>query len=263
MTGSEGSLGSALMGVLGGEAAGVDLPRVDITNPDAVSRTVEEVDPEWIINCAAVTDVDLCQRDPKHAFSVNCDAVALLAGTGRKLLTISTDHVFGGGPPRSHPYVESDTASPVNVYGESKLLGEEAALQGSGDVIIARTSWLYSDRSGIVPYLWGALTGEGQVRAVIDQVSALTYVHDLVPVILELIEHERRGVFHAVSAPALTPFDAAVMLSEHSGGEVAGVTWKELKRDAPRPRYSFLSSERGVVLPDSGDALMRWRRCNA
>lgn len=263
MTGSEGSLGSALMAVLGGEAAGADLPGVDITDPDAVSRTVEEVDPEWIINCAAVTDVDLCQRDPKYAFRVNCHGVALLAGTGRKLLTISTDHVFGGGPPRSHPYIESDPTSPLNVYGESKLRGEEAALQVSGDVIIVRTSWLYSGRSGIVPYLWGALTGGGKVRAVIDQVSALTYVHDLVPVIMELIGRGESGIFHAVGAPALTPFDAAVMLSEHSGGEVAGVTWEDLDRDAPRPRYSFLSSERGVVLPTAEDALTRWRRCNA
>ncbi len=263
VTGAAGSLGSTLMRVLGDSAIGVDLPELDITDGASVSEMVESVDPEWIINCAAVTDVDLCERDPELAFRVNRDGTALLADTGRRLLTISTDHVFGGGPPRSTPYTESDATSPVNIYGESKLQGEKAAVRRNPDVIIVRTSWLYSDRSGLIPFLWNTLTDKGGVRAVGDQIAALTYVPDLAAAIIELIDQGSGGLYHAVNNSSLTPFDAAVMLSEYTGGEVARVTWTDLGLDAPRPLYSVLASEKGVILPGMENALDRWRRCNA
>lgn len=259
ITGANGQLGSVFLNMLGNEAEGIDLPEVDITELESVQRAVDRTDPEWIINCSAVTDVDLCQRRPELAYRVHRDGVGNLARTGRKLVTFSTDHVFNGGFERGKPFLEDDTPSPANIYGESKLQGESEALSGFADNIVIRTSWLFSESMGMVPYFWRTLSEKGLITAVTDQVACLTYASDLAEAVQKIIIDGRSGIFHLASNPGVTPFELATMLAEYVNGTIQETTWTQLDLDAPRPAYSVLATSRGMELPTAWDALEKWR----
>jgi len=262
ITGASGQLGVALLNLLGTDAVGMDLPEVDVTEPDSVRAAVDRVDPQWIINCAAVTDVDLCQRKPVLAFNVNRDGVRNLAMTGRRLLTISTDHVFTGFKGQKAPFLEDDKTSPANVYGESKLLGEQEALDASPENIVIRTSWLFSSMKGMIPFFWKSLAENGEVSAVCDQIACLTFAPDLAKAVIDIISNGGNGLYHFASQPSLTPAQAAGRLVEITGGSVKEVSWSDLDLDAPRPVYSEIATSRGITLPSVWDSVERWRKYN-
>ncbi|MCD4848528.1 MAG: NAD(P)-dependent oxidoreductase [Candidatus Aegiribacteria sp.] len=259
ITGANGQLGKVFLDLLGNEADGIDLPDVDITEIESVKRAIDRTDPEWIINCSAVTDVDLCQRRPELAFEVHRDGVGNLARTGRKLVTFSTDHVFNGRYDRVQPFLEGDTPYPANIYGESKLQGESEALGGSVDNIVIRTSWLFSESMGMVPYFWRMLSENAMITAVTDQVACLTYAPDLAGAVLKIIIDGRSGLFHLASSPGVTPFELATMLAEYVNGTIQETTWAQLDLDAPRPAYSVLATSRDLELPTVWDAVEKWR----
>jgi len=262
IAGASGQLGRALLSILGENAAGTDLPVLDITRPDSISAAVDKFDPDCIINCAAVTNVDLCQRKPELAMNVHRNGVANLARAGRKLVTISTDHVFTGFKGQKVPFLESDETLPANVYGESKLLGEAEALDADSRNIVVRTSWMYSSSKGMIPFLWKSLSESGSVRAVDDQVACLTYAPDLAKAIVDILNNGGSGLYHLTSRPGITPAEAARALTEFTGGSVREVHWSDLDFDAPRPVYSELATSREVQLPSVWDALKRWRMNN-
>ncbi len=262
ITGAYGQLGTALLNLLGTDAVGTDLPEVDITEPGSIRAAIDRIDPQWIINCAAVTDVDLCQRKPDLAFKVHKDGVMNLARTGRKLLTISTDHVFTGFKGQKEPFLEGDKTSPANVYGESKLLGEAEALDADPGNIVIRTSWMFSSRRGMIPFFWRSLSEDGEVMAVCDQVACLTFAPDLARAIIEIITHGGNGLYHIACRPGLTPAQAAERLTEFTGGSVREVSWSDLDLDAPRPVYSEIATSRAIQLPTVWDAVERWRKSN-
>ena len=262
ITGARGQLGLALRELLGARAVYTDLPGLDVTSRESVSSAMDEHDPACIINCAAVTDVDLCQRDPGLAVRVHHDGVANLAGTGRRLLTISTDHVFTGSSGLEVPFVEDSPVDPANTYAESKLLGEEVALRARRDNVVVRTSWMFSGDNGLLPFIWRSLAREGRVRAVLDQRACLTYAPDLAAAIVELASGIEGGIYHLVSLPGVTPAELALRISSFCGGEVVKVRWSDLGLDAPRPLFSVLGTTSGIRLPDMDDAVERWRKSN-
>lgn len=260
ITGAAGQLGAALLKLLGNNAVGIDLPEVDVTEPDSIRAAVDRIDPQWIINCAAVVDVDLCQRKPDLAFTVNRDGVKNLAETGKKLLTISTDHVFTGFKGQKAPFLEGDKTSPANIYGESKLLGEAEALDASPGNIVIRTSWMFSSMKGMIPFFWKSLSEDGEVMAVCDQVACLTFAPDLARAIIDIISHGGSGLYHTACGPGVTPAQVAGRLAEFTGGSVREISWSELDLDAPRPIYSGIATSRGIKLPTVWDAIERWRK---
>ncbi|MEN8209246.1 MAG: SDR family oxidoreductase [Candidatus Fermentibacteria bacterium] len=260
ITGAAGQLGAALLKLLGSSAVGTDLPEVDITDPESVRAAVDRIDPQWIINCAAVVDVDLCQRKPDLAYSVNRDGVKSLAETGRKLLTISTDHVFTGYKGQKEPFLEGDETSPANIYGESKLLGEVEALDASPENIVVRTSWMFSSMKGMIPFFWKSLSESGKVMAVCDQTACLTFAPDLARAVIQIITRGGNGLYHIASGPGVTPAEAAERVSEITGGSVTRVSWSDLALDAPRPVYSEIATSRGIELPSVWDTIEQWRK---
>ncbi len=262
ITGASGQLGRALLDLLGNSATGTDLPEMDVTDPDSVNTMVDIVDPLWIINCAAIADVDLCQRKPDLAFAVHRDAVINLARTGRRLVTISTDHVFTGMSGQNEPFLEDDKTLPANIYGESKLAGETEALGFNPGNIVIRTSWMFSSGTGLIPFLWKSLSEHGQVAAVSDQTACLTFAPDLAGAIIEAVAQNEGGLYHLTSRPGLTPAEAAGQLAAFTRGSVKEVSWSDLDLDAPRPVYSELNTSRGIQLPPVWDALERWRKSN-
>lgn len=263
ITGASGQLGRVLLGLMGSDAVGMDLPELDITESSSVREAVDRIDPQWIINCAAVADVDLCQRKPDLAFKVHRDGVMNLAGTGRKLLTISTDHVFTGFKGQKEPFLEGDRTSPANVYGESKLIGEAEAMGADPENIVIRTSWMFSSRTGMIPFFWRSLSEEGEVMAVCDQVACLTFAPDFARAVINIISNGGSGLYHIACRPGLTPAQVAERLTEFTGGSVMKVSWSDLDLDAPRPVYSEMATSRGIQLPTVWDAVERWRKNNA
>jgi len=260
ITGASGQLGRHLLDLLGERARGLDLPDLDITSPGSVEEAVDRFQPGCIINCAAITDVDRCQREPLEAMAVHRDGVGHLAGTGIRLLTISTDHVFTGSCETERPFLEDDVPDPANEYGRTKLMGESLALEAGSDNIVVRTSWMFSAERGLCTFIRNSLVNGGSVRAVSDQTACLTYAPDLAAAIIELAEGKGGGIYHLVNRPGTTPARLAERLAADTGGSVIRVSWSDLDLDAPRPFYSELGTMREIALPDLDDALERWRR---
>ncbi len=255
LAGARGLLGTALLARLGDRAEGMDLPELDITDPGSVASALDRTRPELILNVAALTDVDRCQMEPGEAFRVHRDGVRNLAATGVRLITISTDHVFTSG---DSPFTESDSPTPANIYGESKLEGEHEALARPGNAVI-RTSWLFGREKGLIPWIHGTLALGGEVRAVADQTACVTYVFHLVRALERLADTGEAGIFHCVNPGETSPLRLAEMLRKRLGtGTVRSVSWADLGRPAPRPVYSALATERGIVLPPIEEALKEW-----
>ena len=151
--GARGQLGTAI--VQAGPEGQVELVSadrsIDVADAGAVQAIIEAVRPEWVINCAAMTDVDGAHADPERAFAVNALGPANMArsaeSVGARLVQISTEAVFDG--ERTAPYREGDACRPVSVYGAAKLAGESLVAIYSPESFVLRTSWLYSGGSGM------------------------------------------------------------------------------------------------------------------
>lgn len=255
VTGGNGLLGTALLARLGRRATGMDLPALDITDRESVTEAMRIAKPSLVINCAALTDVDLCQTNPERAFLVHRDGVGHLAETGARLVTISTDHVF---TKDDAPITEDAAAHPANLYGESKLSGErEALVTGRGAVI--RTSWLFGNGKGLLPWLHGGLLRGGSLNVVKDQTACVTFVPHLVDAIVGIVDSGSTGVFHCVNPGPVTPLDLALTLRERVGsGAIRAVCWKDLNVPAPRPVYSALGTHGPFHLPPLEEAFEEW-----
>ncbi len=188
--GSDGQLGRELVRFgkeTGLEMVGFDLPELDITDRRQVKKTLEKQGPEIVINAAAYTDVERAEDERKSAFSANSDAPAFLAEecdrTGAALIHISTDFVFGGD--KKSPYLESDVARPLSVYGSSKLEGEKRIMERLRRYLIFRTSWLYGVYGNNFVKTMLKFAGEKEsVNVVSDQRGSPTCAADLAEALL-------------------------------------------------------------------------------
>ncbi len=148
VTGVTGQVGSELMKSLQGlgEVKGVSRNEVDLSDPEQIRKVLEQLRPDVIINPAAYTAVDKAESEAELAASINARAPQVFAEEAKKkdilLIHFSTDYVFDG--QKNEPYNESDATYPINIYGRTKLAGEQAVQQQNGDYLILRTSWVYS-----------------------------------------------------------------------------------------------------------------------
>jgi dTDP-4-dehydrorhamnose reductase len=250
VTGAGGMLGRALTARLESEheVHPLDQKRLDVTDPRAVAEEVERLRPELILHCAAWTDVDACQRDPARALRVNAWGARNVAGAaarvGARLVYFSTDYVFPGD--RRRPYREYDPVGPVNVYGETKLFGEEATRDSGASFAIFRTSGLFGPGGRCFPRaILEALRSGGPLRVVSDQVIAPTYVADLAEAVRCWLEQPVPGVFHVTSRGETDWFSYARRILDLVGRpEVAlePIPSSASGRAAPRPAYSVLDT---------------------
>ncbi len=226
---------------------------LDITDPISVQAAGESGRPDWIINCAAYTDVDAAEKDPERAYQVNDMAVGILADTahrcGARLIHVSTDYVFDGS--KAEPYVEDDRPSPLNVYGASKLAGERRLLQHPVRSAILRTAWLYGERGGNF-LRWAVeegreLLARGEALPVVcDQVGSPTDVHTLAEQIEACMEAELEGLFHASAEGSASWHDFAQEIFGQLGmaPRLKAIRWEELGRQARRPSRVLLENRR-------------------
>ena len=238
---------------------------LDITDTAAVRRVVEQAAPNVVILCAALTDVDGCERRPEEAYRTNAFGAANVASAcadaGARLLFISTDFVFDGG--KRSGYTEWDTPRPLNVYGASKLAGEEWIRQTCPRHWIVRSAWLYGRGGKCFPRtILNAARASRPLRVVNDQVGSPTFTWDLAGVLLQMVQNGAPyGTYHAVNSGCATWYELAcetMQLARERGSLAAEVpitpiSSREWLSPTQRPAYSVLAMERlrwaGIPLP--------------
>lgn len=227
----------------------------DIAEPADVARAFA-CEPELAINAAGLTDVDRCEREPVVAYRVNALGPRVLeraaAACGARLVHVSTDYVFSGDT-GGGPYTELDAPGPRSVYGRTKLLGEQACLEGPSDAAVIRTSWLFGaggkSFGSRLPWL---LRERGRVSVVSDQVGSPTSAEDLADWIVRQAHALMGGLYHVVNEGAATYVDLALRAADRLGldaARVEPVSGHAFAHQAPRPRYSALAT---VALPAEG-----------
>ena len=248
--GAAGQLGSEVVEVLRGdhEVVGVTRTDADITDLSQVMTLVEEVSPQVIVNAAAYTNVDGCEREKGRAFLVNAIGarnVAIAAKeVGAKLVHISTDYVFDG-TKDTPPYFEYDPPKPINVYGWSKLVGEQTVKEQNPHSFILRVAWLYSARrKNFVKTMLKLAHERNEIRVVNDQRGTPTFAGDVARQIKLLIETDFYGLYHCTSQGSCTRYEFAQEIFRLAGIPVRliPVSSDEFPTPARRPAKTILEN---------------------
>lgn len=205
ITGASGQLGYDVCLELerrGIEYLGTASGDMDITDGDIVRNRLSAYHPDAVIHCAAYTAVDRAEEEPERAFAVNGQGTRNIAQSckevGAKLLYISTDYVFSGTGTR--PYETDDPTESLNVYGKSKLEGELAVKETLGSYFIVRTSWVFgSHGNNFVKTMLRLSQMQSVIRVVSDQVGSPTYTADLAPLLCDIVQTEKYGIYHATN----------------------------------------------------------------
>jgi len=225
-----------------------------IEDEAAVQQFFAKHRPAWCINCAAYTAVDKAETEQELAYSINAEATRILAGACKtfnsRFVHISTDYVFNGKSPA--PYKEQDPVEPVNVYGASKLKGEELCLQTNPDAIIIRTAWVYSSfGKNFVKTMMRLMQERPSINVVNDQIGAPTYAADLAQCIMHIIARAatditnwHSGIYHYSNQGRISWYDFAVAIKELTGSSctVNPIPSEQFPTPAKRPSFSLLDT---------------------
>ncbi len=259
VTGCNGQLGRAIRAEYAGDAvefiltdvvAGEGVTALDITKIDEVLALVEQTKPDVIINCAAHTNVDACEKEWDAAYRINAIGPRNLsiaaAKTDAKMIHVSTDYVFAGDG--TQPYTEFDAPDPVSAYGKTKLEGERFVKEFAGKYFIFRTAWLYGDGKNFVKTMLRLSESHDEVSVVCDQQGSPTSAVELARAIRHFEPTENYGVFHATCEGDTNwaDFAEAVFARAGKATKVCHVTSEEYARmnpaSAKRPAYSILDN---------------------
>ncbi len=232
-----------------------DYLQLDITSKKDVRQAFASTEPDVVINCAAMTNVDACETEREAAWRVNVGGVENLAESARShgttVVHVSTDYVFDG---RSGPYSEEDRPDPLSYYGKSKLASENVLRTSGVPYVIARTMVLYgfapAVRPNFVLWLLQCLEQGTRVRIVDDQVGNPTFVDDLAYGLLRTIELVRTGVYHLAGREIVSRYDFALRVARAFGHDPALISptkTASLRQAAPRPLSSGLLTLKAEV----------------
>lgn len=263
-----------------GELIALDYPQIDMSSPDNIRSIIRQHEPGLIINATAYTDVDKAESEPELAMAINGIGPGVLAEEVKKLrgalIHYSTDYVFDG--TKGEPYIETDTPTPISVYGETKLAGEQAVQSVGGAYLIFRTSWVYSMRRPcfVTKVLEWARKHE-TLRIVDDQISTPTWARSLAETTTQVITLGRdniveyiannAGLYHLSDNGSCSRFEWAQSIltldpekETQITKEVLPASSSDFDTAAQRPLRSTLSCEKfektfGLILPDWQDAL--------
>jgi dTDP-4-dehydrorhamnose reductase len=249
VTGAGGQLGYDLIRVLSRhyEVVAATRDELDVTDAGAVKNILRHVLPEIVIHAAAYTSVDLAEDEVDQAYQVNAIGTWNVAteahAIGAKLVYISTDYVFDG--MKDGLYDELDKPNPLNVYGNSKLLGEKFAAMLCSRLFIVRTSWLYGSKGrNFVTKVMDMSKNLAQIIMASDQMGSPTYGLDLAHFICELIQSEKYGIYHASNQGSCSRYDFAreiLKYMEYTSASVIPICVESLEQAAPRPTNSALA----------------------
>jgi dTDP-4-dehydrorhamnose reductase len=282
LIGKNGQVGWELQRTLAslGEITAIDFPDIDLSDETNTRAWVRRTAPHVIINAAAYTAVDKAESEPELAMMVNGTAPGVLAEEADALdaffIHYSSDYVFDG--TKGEAYLESDFPNPVNVYGLSKLAGDQNIQQVDGRYIILRTTWVYSMRQGgFVRKVLAWARKNTELQIVSDQVGSPTWARALAEVTAHLLAmsggdlsgwlSERKGLYHLGGLGTVSRYDWAKKIlefdpnpDEQIARRVKPVLTKEFPTPATRPLYSpvncsLFRNTFGICLPDWADGL--------
>ena len=275
ITGAKGMLAQAVIERFknSNELILADSNMLDITNIDNIREIVSETKPDYIINCAAYTNVDKSEQEEDIAKRVNGDGPKNLAIVAKEnnivLVHISTDYVFTGDLDIEKSYIETDKTGPITAYGRTKLQGENAIAEVMREYYIFRTAWLYGEGKNFVRTMINLSENNNEISVVCDQHGSPTYTEDLADIIYQAI-HNRIpfGIYHATNQNFTTWSNFAKKVFEISNikTKVNPISTEEyIKRfpnSANRPKNSKLSKkkllENGIIIPTWENALERY-----
>lgn len=263
VTGGDGQLGKTLRKITeGGEDDFLfaDIEDFDITKPEECLAYLDKAKPDAVIHAAALTDVDLCEKDPGKCRAVNVDGTRNVLEAARRLnvkfLFISTDYVFMGDLPSGEAYRTTDEVGPISTYGRSKAAAEEI-VRSYPKSFIVRTAGLFSPyRANFISKIIENARRCPSIPVVSDQIANLTYAKDLAAFLLELVHTEKYGIYHAANACALPRCSFARYVIEKLGldCQVEPVSKMSFLAGRLRPANSALDMS---SLTDNGFARLR------
>ena len=272
VTGVKGQLGYDVMNELakrGIEGIGVDVEEMDITDKDACRRVITEAGPDAVIHCAAYTAVDAAEQNMELCRKVNADGTRNIAEVCRdldiSLMYISTDYVFNGTGER--PWEPDDVREPLNAYGQAKYEGELAIEELLDKYFIVRIAWVFGvNGKNFIKTMLRLGREHGAVSVVDDQIGSPTYTYDLARLLVDMIQTDKYGRYHATNEGLCSWYEFAVEIFKKAGMEDVKVTPVDTSRypgQAKRPMNSRISKdkleENGFErLPSWQDALERY-----
>jgi dTDP-4-dehydrorhamnose reductase len=268
ITGATGTLGSAFARMCEKRNLAYHVltrQEMDITDPASVEAAIERFKPWAIINAGGYVRVDEAEHDVERCMRENAHGPTVLALAcmryALRFVTFSSDLVFDGA--KGEPYVESDAAAPLNVYGQSKREAEQRVLDADPQALVIRTSAFFGpwDAHNFVTQALNTLDCGQRFAAAGDLVVTPTYVPDLVNATLDLLIDRERGIWHLTNGDAVSWAALARRAAAAAGLDQAGIeerSWDSFGQPARRPRHSALASERGQLLPPLDDALARF-----
>ena len=256
--GGQGQLGRALLKQkpLDTDLYSFSKKEIDITSPADTEKVILEIKPDWIINAAAYTKVDNAESNRKIAFKINCEGVKNIAiaamKVNAKMVHVSTDYVFDG--QSSLPYKPDDLTNPINIYGESKLAGEEQALDiMANNLLLLRTAWVYSiEGPSFLTTMIKLLHQKEEIAVVDDQFGSPTSARSLAEMIFTAINNDIRGIYHWTNAGIASWYDFSsairqIILSNNPNLKIASirpVNTSQYKASAKRANYCILDKDK-------------------
>lgn len=270
LTAQNGQVGWELQRTLAplGEVVALDRQALDLANPDAIRAVIREVKPQLIVNAAAYTAVDRAETEPELAQAVNATAPGIMAEEAKRLgaalIHYSTDYVFDGA--KEGVYVEDDPTNPLNVYGATKLAGEQAIRASCAAHLILRTSWVYGARGKNFLLTMLRLAKEREeLKIVADQIGAPTWSRHIAETTAQILAQrmgqwpELDGLYHFTAGGATSWHGFATAIVELSGiapkPRLIPIPTTEYPLPATRPKNSLLSNASlaatfGLTMPD-------------
>ena len=232
----------------------IPLTQFDLRDYNSFGGVLTEHDPDAVVNCAAMTDVDGCETNPEQAHILNGDAPGGLAAhcdaNDIEFVHISTDYVFDG--TERDPYGESTDTNPVQVYGKSKRAGEQAVTEEITDTLVARLSFVCGihrsneDLMGFPVWVRNQLQSGQDIRLFTDQWVTPTRAGQAAETVLDLIKQDATGLFNIACSSCVTPYEFGELIANHVGSSEELLTeglMNDVERDATRPTYSCLDVE--------------------
>ena len=266
VTGVKGQLGYDVMNELaarGLEGIGVDVDEMDITDAAACDRVIKEAKPDAVIHCAAYTAVDAAEDNLELCRRVNAEGTRNIARVCKaldiKMMYISTDYVFNGTGER--PWEPDDHREPLNVYGLTKYEGEIAVEQNLKKYFIVRIAWVFGiNGKNFIKTMLRIGKERGAASVVSDQIGSPTYTYDLARLLVDMIQTEKYGRYHATNEGLCSWYEFACQIFRQAGMDqvkVTPVSSGEFPVKAKRPCNSRMSKDK---LTDNGfERLPSWK----
>lgn len=267
VTGVGGQLGHDVVKELekrGHNPIGVDKKEMDLTSSKEIKFCIEKSKPDAIIHCGAYTAVDMAEENEELCTRVNATSTKEIAQCAKALdipmIYISTDYVFDGNKDTDSEYIEEDKTNPLNLYGKSKLKGEEFVKEILDKYYIVRISWVFGKNgNNFIKSMIRLAKDREELSIVNDQIGSPTYTKDLAVLLVDMIETDKYGVYHATNDGYCTWYEFAKEIFKLAGIDIKvnPISTQQYPTKARRPMNSKMSKDK--LIDNNFKVLRNWK----